>query len=93
MPGAYPEGGALYALGLINAGFGSGRSVEGYLREAPRAAQGEMVQHGMARFWAAVELRGVERGAVGLQPPSRAKLEGGMGGEVVWWMVVVVLTC
>jgi hypothetical protein len=47
----------------------------------------------MARFWAAVELRGVERGAVGLQPPSRAKLEGGMGGEVVWWMVVVVLTC
>jgi hypothetical protein len=47
----------------------------------------------MARFWAAVELRGVEKGAVGLQPPSHAKLEGGMGGEVVWWMVVVVLTC
>ena len=48
----------------------------------------------MARFRAAVGLQEVERGAVGLQPPSRAKLEGGMGGEVVWWMlVVVVLTC
>jgi 26S proteasome regulatory subunit N2 len=28
---AYSEGGALYALGLINASCGSGRSVEGYL--------------------------------------------------------------
>ena len=45
---AYLEGGALYALGLINAGCGSGRLVEGYLREALRAAQGEVVQHGVA---------------------------------------------
>jgi 26S proteasome regulatory subunit N2 len=45
---AYSEGGALYALGLINAGCGSGRSVEGYLRETLRAAQGEVVQHGAA---------------------------------------------
>ena len=45
---AYSEGGALYALGLINTGCGSGRSVEGYLREALRTAQGEVVQHGAA---------------------------------------------
>jgi 26S proteasome regulatory subunit N2 len=45
---AYSEGGALYALGLINAGCGSGRSVEGYLRETLKAAQGEVVQHGAA---------------------------------------------
>lgn len=45
---AYSEGGALYALGLINAGLGSGRSVEGYLRETLKAAQGEVVQHGAA---------------------------------------------
>ena len=45
---AYLEGGALYALGLINAGCGSGRSVEGYLQEVLRAAQGEVVQHGAA---------------------------------------------
>lgn len=45
---AYSEGGSLYALGLINAGCGSGRSVEDYLRNALRAAQGEVVQHGAA---------------------------------------------
>lgn len=45
---AYSEGGALYALGLINAGCGSGRSVEGYLRDTLKAAQGEVVQHGAA---------------------------------------------
>ncbi|KAI0053354.1 26S proteasome regulatory complex non-ATPase subcomplex Rpn2 Psmd1 subunit [Auriscalpium vulgare] len=45
---AYSEGGALYALGLINAGVGSGRTVENYLREILRAAQGEVVQHGAA---------------------------------------------
>jgi 26S proteasome regulatory subunit N2 len=45
---AYSEGGALYALGLINAGCGSGRTVEGYLRDTLRAAQGEVVQHGAA---------------------------------------------
>jgi 26S proteasome regulatory subunit N2 len=44
----YSEGGALYALGLINAGCGSGRIVEGYLRETLKAAQGEVVQHGAA---------------------------------------------
>ncbi|KDQ63503.1 hypothetical protein JAAARDRAFT_119183 [Jaapia argillacea MUCL 33604] len=43
---AYSEGGALYALGIINAGCGSGRSVEGYLRETLKAASGEVVQHG-----------------------------------------------
>jgi 26S proteasome regulatory subunit N2 len=49
VPGAsYSEGGALYALGLINAGCGSGRSVEGYLRETLRAATNEVVQHGAA---------------------------------------------
>lgn len=45
---AYSEGGALYALGLINAGCGSGRSVEEYLREALKAASSEVVQHGAA---------------------------------------------
>ena len=43
---AYSEGGALYALGLINAGCGS--SVSPYLRDTLKAAQGEVVQHGAA---------------------------------------------
>lgn len=43
---AYSEGGALYALGLINAGCGSG--VSSYLRDTLKAAQGEVVQHGAA---------------------------------------------
>lgn len=42
---AYPEGGALYALRLINAGCDSGRSVEGYLQETLRIAQGKIMQH------------------------------------------------
>ncbi|KAF9040511.1 armadillo-type protein [Panaeolus papilionaceus] len=42
----FSEGGALYALGLINAGCGS--DVTSYLREALRAAQNEVVQHGAA---------------------------------------------
>lgn len=47
VPGAaYSEGGALYALGLINAGCGS--DVVNYLRDALKAAQGEVVQHGAA---------------------------------------------
>ncbi|KAJ3883307.1 D-isomer specific 2-hydroxyacid dehydrogenase [Lentinula edodes] len=47
VPGAaYSEGGALYALGLINAGCGT--EVSAYLREALRSAQGEVVQHGAA---------------------------------------------
>ncbi len=45
---AYLEGGALYALGLINVGYGSSRLVEGYLRETLRVVQGEVVQHGAA---------------------------------------------
>lgn len=45
---AYSEGGALYALGLINAGVGSGQTVEEYLRNMLKAAQGEVVQHGAA---------------------------------------------
>lgn len=46
---AYSEGGALYALGLIHAGVGSGRDgVEGYLREKLKAATAEPVQHGAA---------------------------------------------
>ena len=49
IPGAqYSEGGALYALGLVNAGCGSGRDVEGYLRERLRAATDVVVQHGAA---------------------------------------------
>ena len=49
IPGAvYSEGGALYALGLINAGCGSGRQVEGYLRDALKTTQNEVVQHGAA---------------------------------------------
>ncbi|THG99905.1 hypothetical protein EW026_g2545 [Hermanssonia centrifuga] len=49
IPGAaYSEGGALYALGLINAGCGSGRQVDGYLRDALKTAQSEIVQHGAA---------------------------------------------
>ncbi|KAF4623012.1 hypothetical protein D9613_001708 [Agrocybe pediades] len=47
VPGAsYSEGGALYALGLVNAGCGS--DVTTYLRDALKAAQGEVVQHGAA---------------------------------------------
>lgn len=47
IPGAaYSEGGSLYALGLINAGCGT--EVSGYLRDALRTAQGEVVQHGAA---------------------------------------------
>jgi 26S proteasome regulatory subunit N2 len=51
---AYSEGGALYGLGLINAGVGSissgveGRTIEDYLRNILKAAQGEVVQHGAA---------------------------------------------
>jgi 26S proteasome regulatory subunit N2 len=45
---AFSEGGALYALGLIHAGCGAGRSVDGYLRDTLRAAQSEVVQHGAA---------------------------------------------
>lgn len=49
VPGTqYSEGGSLYALGLINAGCGSGRSVEGYLRARLRVASDEVVQHGAA---------------------------------------------
>lgn len=49
IPGAaYSEGGSLFALGLINAGCGSGRQVENYLRDALKTAQGEVVQHGAA---------------------------------------------
>ncbi|KAG7099168.1 hypothetical protein E1B28_001039 [Marasmius oreades] len=47
VPGAaYSEGGALYALGLINAGCGT--EISGFLRESLRSAQGEIVQHGAA---------------------------------------------
>lgn len=45
---AYSEGGALYALGLINAGCGSGESVVDYLRDTLKNVQGEVVQHGAA---------------------------------------------
>jgi 26S proteasome regulatory subunit N2 len=45
---AYSEGGALYALGLINAGCGSGQPVETYLRDTMKSAQGDVVQHGAA---------------------------------------------
>jgi len=45
---AYSEGGALYALGLINAGCCSGQPVEDYLRETMKTSQGELVQHGAA---------------------------------------------
>ncbi|EIW86814.1 26S proteasome regulatory complex non-ATPase subcomplex Rpn2 Psmd1 subunit [Coniophora puteana RWD-64-598 SS2] len=45
---AYSEGGALYALGLINAGHGTDRSAEVYLMDNLKNAQGEVVQHGAA---------------------------------------------
>ncbi|KAF8140347.1 26S proteasome regulatory complex non-ATPase subcomplex Rpn2 Psmd1 subunit [Boletus edulis] len=45
---AYSEGGALYALGLINAGCGNEQTVENYLRDTLKNAQGEIVQHGAA---------------------------------------------
>ncbi|TFY64407.1 hypothetical protein EVJ58_g2635 [Rhodofomes roseus] len=49
IPGAqYSEGGALYALGLVNAGVGSGRQVEEYLRNMLRESQNDVVQHGAA---------------------------------------------
>ncbi|KAG8936517.1 proteasome regulatory particle base subunit [Tulasnella sp. 418] len=44
--GPYSEGGALYALGLINAG--RGKDVLGYLRDRLTEAQSEIVQHGAA---------------------------------------------
>jgi 26S proteasome regulatory subunit N2 len=46
--GQFQEGGALYALGLINSGHGSGRPVEAYLIERLKAATQEPVQHGAA---------------------------------------------
>ena len=42
----HSEGGALYALGLINAG--KGKDVEGYLREKLKNLSHEVVQHGAA---------------------------------------------
>ena len=42
------EGGALYGLGLINAGWGIGFLVGGYLHETLKAAQGMVVWHGVA---------------------------------------------
>ncbi len=45
---AYSEGGALYALGLVNAGCGSGQEVENYLRNLLKNAGSEVVQHGAA---------------------------------------------
>lgn len=49
IPGSqYSEGGALYALGLVNAGVGSGRQVEEYLRNMLRESQNDVVQHGAA---------------------------------------------
>lgn len=49
IPGAaYSEGGALYALGLVNAGCGSGRSVENYLRDTLKTHENDVVQHGAA---------------------------------------------
>lgn len=44
----YSEGGSLYALGLVNAGCGSGQDVEAYLRDKLKAANDEVVQHGAA---------------------------------------------
>ncbi|KAG9043742.1 proteasome regulatory particle base subunit [Tulasnella sp. UAMH 9824] len=44
--GVYSEGGALYALGLINAG--RGKDVLGYLRDRLKEASSEVVQHGAA---------------------------------------------
>src|ERR1700761_8700412 len=46
--GQFQEGGALYALGLVNAGHGSGRPAEEYLIEKLKAASQEPVQHGAA---------------------------------------------
>ena len=45
---AYSEGGALYALGLVNAGCGSGQDVENYLRNLLKSSGSEPVQHGAA---------------------------------------------
>ena len=45
---AYSEGGALYALGLVNAGCGSGQEVENYLRNLLKSSISEVVQHGAA---------------------------------------------
>ncbi|KAH9944140.1 D-isomer specific 2-hydroxyacid dehydrogenase [Epithele typhae] len=45
---AYSEGGALYALGLVNAGCGSGQEVEAYLRTLIKSTNSEVVQHGAA---------------------------------------------
>ncbi|KZV92476.1 26S proteasome regulatory complex, non-ATPase subcomplex, Rpn2/Psmd1 subunit [Exidia glandulosa HHB12029] len=42
----FSEGGALFALGLVNAG--KGKDVEGYLRDKLKNIQNEVVQHGAA---------------------------------------------
>ncbi|EGO30956.1 hypothetical protein SERLADRAFT_364688 [Serpula lacrymans var. lacrymans S7.9] len=55
---SYSEGGALYALGLINASCGSGGSVETYLRDTLKASQGEVVQHGAALGLGVVSMGG-----------------------------------
>ncbi|KAI0689525.1 armadillo-type protein, partial [Cerioporus squamosus] len=44
----YMEGDALYAMGLVNAGCGSGQEVENYLRNMLRNSVSEVVQHGAA---------------------------------------------
>lgn len=46
--GAYSEGGALYALGLVNAGCGSGQEVENFLRTTLKNSVSEVAQHGAA---------------------------------------------
>lgn len=44
----YSEGGSLYALGIVNASCGSGRGIEGYLKDKLKSATNEVVQHGAA---------------------------------------------
>jgi 26S proteasome regulatory subunit N2 len=63
----FQEGGALYALGLINAGHGSGRPVEPYLIERLKAATQEPVQHGAAL---GLGIAGLGSGNAGASKPA-----------------------
>ncbi|KAI6162104.1 26S proteasome regulatory complex non-ATPase subcomplex Rpn2 Psmd1 subunit [Pisolithus thermaeus] len=75
----YSEGGALYALGMINA-YGGGQTVD-YLRETLRNSQNEIVQHGaalglgIAGMAVAGEAAGYAMGLIMLGSASQARAD------------------
>lgn len=59
----FSEGGALFALGLVNAG--KGKDVDGYLRDKLKNIQNEVVQHGAAL---GLGMAGMASGSEGARP-------------------------